>query len=78
MHKNGCRKEAVRNLARLIADVEDSTTRRSIVAAENPTRQNLIHHPSELSRTVKPAPKKMKRSQIAQQKRERAIVRLKL
>jgi hypothetical protein len=78
MHKNGWRKEATRNLARLITDVEESTTRRSIVAAEKPKRQNLIHHPSEPSKTAKPAPKKTKSSQTAQQKRESAIVRLRL
>jgi hypothetical protein len=78
MHKNGWRKEAAKSLAWLIVDVEENTTKRNIMATERPIRQNLIHHSCEPSETVKPAPKKMKRSQIAQQERERAIVRLKV
>jgi hypothetical protein len=50
---------------------------RRISTAEKPKRLSLTHHTSELSKTAKATPTRMKNSQNPQQKTEKPTVLLK-
>jgi len=59
-------------------DVDLNTISRKISTAENPKRQSSTHHDNELNVTAKAIPMRMKNIQKIQQKKETAIVLLKL
>ena len=76
--KNGSRKEAAKILDLPISEVEEKTTRRRISTAEKPRRQNRSHQFWKPSENVKTIPIRMNKSHKPHEKRESAIVRLRL
>jgi hypothetical protein len=76
MQKNGCKREAAKTWLFLVGDVESNTMERSIMMAENPKRQSLIHH-DKPNAVATATPKKLKGSQKPQLKNDRPVIRLK-